>query len=93
MDELRRINENKEKKYIYADSQLAKVALQVVSKYDEVELSRKYVDEGIIEYCKRIKHLTEEKIFVATLDRQLSKSLKGIAKTIKIRGMKKIIVE
>jgi rRNA-processing protein FCF1 len=87
--ELRKIAEDKEKKYRLADRELAELSLQITEKYDHTRLGAKYVDRGIINYCK----VAHDRVAVATMDARLAEQIRKIARIIKIRALKKLIIE
>ncbi len=74
----------------YADKQKAKVSLDIVSRFEEINLVGKYTDQGIIKYCKKEKDKNE--VYVATLDTQLALKLKSLARIIKIKGLKSLFI-
>ncbi|PIN92900.1 hypothetical protein COU61_01180 [Candidatus Pacearchaeota archaeon CG10_big_fil_rev_8_21_14_0_10_35_13] len=86
INELRKIKENNHNKT--KDREAAALAMKIAEKHEMIKLGKKYVDKGIIEYCK--KH---ENIIVATIDKRLKKELKEKAKVITLRGRKGLIVE
>ena len=87
--ELKKISEDKNKKYRVEDRDRASLALQLTSKFREINLKGKYVDRGIIKYCRNFRN----KIFVATLDAELGRMLGKNVELIKIKGLKTLIVE
>lgn len=64
------------------------LALQIIEKNKEkfrkIKLGKKFVDAGIKDYVKK-KSKEERYIAVATLDRELKKSLKGKARIVSVR--------
>ena len=67
------------------DGDAARVGLQLVKNFDKVPLGMKNVDAGIVRYAKN------NKVVVATLDRELKEKLKG-NKILTIRAGKKLEV-
>ncbi|MBS3074662.1 hypothetical protein J4447_04415 [Candidatus Pacearchaeota archaeon] len=91
-NELRRITEGRTGAN-YNDRRNAELALRLISKFREIKLKGKYVDNGIVEHCGRNTDSKSDKIFVATIDARLARKVKSIANVIKIRKMKKLMIE
>jgi len=87
--ELERMEKDIEKKYRMQDRDAANLALQLTAKLKEINLKGRYADRGIIEYCRNYNG----EILVATLDAALARMLGKTARIIKIRSLKKLIVE
>ena len=73
---------------------LANLALQIIEKNKEkfefIELSSNYVDEGIL---KCIENNKDEKFVVATVDKGLKRKLKKMVRLLIIRAKKKLELE
>lgn len=88
-DELKKISKDKESKIKNRES--TKVALQLLKKYKFIDLGTKDVDAGILRYIK-----DKEKIYVATLDKELKKKIKQKNSSVKfltIVKKKRIVIQ
>jgi len=91
--ELVRIKDNKgNKKNKLKDREAASLGLQILEKalnsgkIRKIKLEKKFVDKGILTYVQK---LGNEKIYVASLDRELRGKIKNI---IIIRSKKKLVI-
>jgi rRNA-processing protein FCF1 len=84
--ELERLSENRGLKLL--DREAAKTALALAWKLSDLDLGKEYVDEGLVEYCGK-----NSGCYVATIDRNLKKTLKGVAKIIYLKAGKKIVAD
>ena len=90
--ELKKMSEDEEKKYRLEDRERASLAIQLIKKYKEIKRKGKYADKAIIHYAEE-KNYRKEKLFVATIDAELARKLQELTRIIKIRGLKKLIIE
>jgi len=88
LEELENLTEKDKAK----EREIARLALKIIEKNKDkfkiIELERKYVDSGILKY---VQGNTE--VIVATIDKELKRKLKGIARILTIRARKKLSLE
>ena len=73
------------------DRGLAELALKIIEKIKDrvsfIELDKKFVDAGIIDYSSKNKE-----VIVATIDRDLKKELAGKARILTLVNRKKLVL-
>lgn len=90
--ELEKISLDKEKNYRLEDREKAGLALQLVNGYRVVRIKGKYADKAIIDYVGRDSN-KEKEILVATIDQELERKLRVLRlRTMKIKGLKRIVM-
>ncbi|MEK6918512.1 MAG: PIN domain-containing protein [Nanoarchaeota archaeon] len=92
VSELQRISTDHDRKYRLEDREHASLALQLIVKYRVIKGKGKYADKAIIGYVHE-KNYRSEQVIVATIDSGLVSKVRNVSRVIKIRGLKRLVIE